>query len=125
MSTFQHDHAPNVATTSCPACMMDGEKWIQRSRRGFSDEDVWSFDTYLAGIIVAGLTVLRANFHGCPPELCENGDVDAGCEAWRAILTEIIDGFQAYHDNDGLQATTPEFERSCELFVKWWGHLWD
>lgn len=119
-----HNHPPNMATTACPTCLREGGVYTERAKRGFADEDVWSFDVYLAGVIAGGLTVLRDNLHGCPPELCENGDVDLGMKRWEAILTEIIAGFEKYHDEDDL-LSPPEVQRSLELLVKWWGHFWD
>lgn len=123
-----HNHPPNMATTVCPACVgqppKDYRQWQQRAQHGFSDEDVWSFNTYLAGVLAGGLKVLRDNLHGCPPELCSEDDetwADEGVERWRAILDQMIVGFS---QEDQLNPT-PELERSLELLVKWWDHLWD
>jgi hypothetical protein len=99
---------------------------LERARHGFSDQDVWSFNHYLAGVIAGGLIVLRDNLHGCPPELVENGDVDAGVKRWAEILTEMAAGFQLYYDEDDPEvALSPEFKRSLELLTRWWADLWD
>jgi hypothetical protein len=125
----QHLHPENVSTTTCPACLKDGEALLQRGQRGFADSDVWSLDVYLAKLIAGSVKVLRDNLHGCPPELCSETETwaDDGVKAWAAILDEISVGFDSYTGPDGDRAEerTPEFERALELLNKWWGHLWD
>lgn len=123
-----HNHPPNMATTSCPACVGTATKayrdQFERGMKGFAKSDVWGFNTYLAGVLAGGLTVLRDNLHGCPPELCSKDDetwADEGVERWRAILDEMIVGFSQEDQHD----PTPELQRSLELLAKWWGHLWD
>jgi hypothetical protein len=123
-----HPNPETVSTTSCPACLERGGLSMQRARRGFSDEDVWSFDAYLAGVLAGGLKALRDNLHGCPPELCSDDDetwADEGVKRWQAILDEMIVGFAQWADENTDRERTPEVERSLELLVKWWGHLWD
>lgn len=127
----EHLHEANVSTTACPECLKAGEAFMQRAQRGYADRDVWSFDVYLAKVIAGGLTVLRNNLHGCPPELCSSDDktwAEEGVERWQAILGEIIAGFAQYTDEDGERSedvNAEEFQRSFELLGKWWGHLWD
>lgn len=123
-----HNHPPNMATTSCPACTGTvTEKYrdqIERGRNGFATSDVWSFNDYLAGVLASGLQVLRDNLHGCPPELCSDDDetwAEEGVKRWQAILDEMIVGFS----QEDQQDPTPELQRSLDLLAKWWGHLWD
>jgi hypothetical protein len=54
--------------------------WTQRAKRGWSDQDTWSFDWYLARTIAGGLKHLKEHKHGVPtmafPEKGEPGDYD-------------------------------------------------
>jgi len=90
----------------------------QRGRRGWSDRDTWSFDCYLASILAGGLTHLRDTGHGYPPDLSP--------ERWRAILTEMADGFAAYESEmENCQGMPPRLVRSLDLLREWFGALWD
>lgn len=65
-------------------------RWAwQRSRRGYSDRDVWGFDTHLARIISGGVRQLIGELHGWPgPPMT--------FEEWQGILDKIATGFEAY-----------------------------
>src|SRR5258708_7263452 len=54
------------------------KRGTQRWRRGWSDEDVWGFDTYLASVLAGGLKRLAGHHHGVPMEFSDrhDGDVD-------------------------------------------------
>lgn len=101
--------------------------FIERGERGFARSDAWSLDTYLAGVIAGGSRELAADIHGCPPELVEGDDVEAGCDRWRAILAEIAVGFERWAEDEDRQPVDelPELARSFDLLRHWWGHLWD
>lgn len=114
----EHDHPENVSHTGCTACLREGKLREQRAERGFSDEDVWNLDRYLASVIAGGVAHLRDLEHGCPAELCDDGGVEAGMERWGAILTEISDGFAKYAAEESDKAP-------LALLSKWWGGLWD
>lgn len=95
-------------------------KFVQRGRHGWSPQDAWSFDTYLAEVISEGCTHLRAG-HSYP------GNLEP--EKWDEILEKIASGFGDYVmgrfewlDDDPGYA---RFHESMELFVKWFGNLWD
>jgi len=80
-------------------------KWfIQRGRRGYSDQDVWGIDTYLANWLPMALRQLSKTKHGIPifalpdtPGLTENERFEQGEKIFDAALLEIIDGFAAYN----------------------------
>jgi len=47
--------------------MFNRIKWfIQRGVRGYADCDIWDFNEYLAGLIIAGCRKLKEDYIGCP-----------------------------------------------------------
>lgn len=92
-------------------------RWfIQRGRRGYADCDLWSFDTYLADVISKGVIHLRDTTHGYPMDLSE--------DKWTEILTTISEGFsQDKFSHNGFD--NEKFDKSMELFVKYFHNLWD
>lgn len=79
--------------------MIGADRWIsqasdeaqskhaeQRYSRGYSDQDMWNFDTFLMDVIVAGCTWQLKNRSGYP-----EGKTDT---EWAAILEEIRVGFK-------------------------------
>ena len=126
-----HNHPTNVSTTACEACLKEGAKHQERAQRGFSVEDVWSFDCYLAGVIAGGCRELARISHGAPTSCYANPDAieqatkadsDEAMECWKGILEDIARGFEGYAIND---TPTPEFHRAFTLLRKHWGDLWD
>ena len=99
---------------------------IERSRYGVAKSDTWSFDAYLARVIVNGLTELRASKAGYPScidfELDNATDVysDDCLSFYAAILTAIIDGFQRCVDDSD---TGPD-ELTLSLFNEYYGSFW-
>lgn len=85
----------------------------QRYRRGYSDMDMWNFDTFLADIIVAGCNWMIHEAMTIPTV------IDDG-EEWHAILAEIRDGFSSREDN----APTPP-DAAWELLRKYFNYMWD
>ena len=66
-------------------------KWLlQRAFRGYADCDLWSFDSYLAGMIPKALYDLRTVKHGIPVGLTES--------EWNGKLDLMISGFEAARD---------------------------
>lgn len=96
----------------------------QRGRRGYADTDLWSFDSYLAGVLVKALAQLRDTTHGYPSGL----DTP---EEWAAILTQMVDGFAAHRDimntgdTEAMRTATERFQRGMELFSEYYLALWD
>jgi hypothetical protein len=92
--------------------------WAVRGYRGYADCDVWSVDSYLSGLLPRMLNQLREQTHGYPcsmdllltEEMGANDEV--GMNLWVAILTAIIDGFEAHTT---LNETVPWYDDSPDL----------
>ncbi len=100
----------------------------QRIQKGYSYRDLWSFDTYLAGVISKGLIELRDVTHSYP--------CDTSMEEWAQTLTEMASGFDAWanmwdeamYDGDYLEnmkALEAKLNKSMDLFKEHFGSLWD
>lgn len=90
----------------------------QRYTQGFSDIDMWNFDTFLSDVIVAGCNWMieretSSDFFTVPVTL------DRG-EDWVAILTEIRDGFA---DRSEDFADPPD--SAWALLQKYFRCMWD
>lgn len=106
-----------------------------RCKYGFSDEDLWSFDWYLIGIIQQGLARLKKEAIGYPSDLTS--------KKWDKTLDEIIDGFKSaeiitkrslieidkdgcLHFNEkGYKEHMKKFNKGMDLFKKYFFSLWD
>lgn len=112
-----------------------GIKWFfQRGKKGYSDYDVWGFDSYLCKVIIGGLEQLKNNHCGCPSDLFDADKDDNECWKWVEVLDKIINGFKAAEriidydydiaagEYDGLKK---EFDEGMELFKKYFFGLWD
>lgn len=113
----------------------------QKYKRGFSDEDVWDFDSYLAEIIIAGLKRLKEINHGCPGDLWDEKAKNDECHRWNEILEEMIQGFEASQEMDRpayikgnfkkeidferLKNLEKKYNRGMELFCRYFRNLWD
>ena len=66
-------------------------KWIKRCierfRKGYCYEDLWSFDNWLSKTIASGLREFKENCHGYP------NDVD-DFDEWMRILDEMVECFE-------------------------------
>lgn len=106
-------------------------KWfIQRGKKGYSDYDLWSFDSYLSNVISKALIELRDLSHGHPADLCDDcmqpgeGHECSGFDNWQKILTEISEGF--LEDKFNYEGFNQEkFDRAMALFVKHFHSMWD
>jgi hypothetical protein len=85
----------------------------QRYMRGYSDIDMWNFDSFLADVIVAGCDWHIANAKTTPWHL-EPGE-------WVEILQEIRAGFVRRGEN--LAPDPPK--RAWKLLRKNFMHFWD
>jgi len=71
-------------------------KWIyQRISRGYSDRDLWSFDSYLSKVISEGLRQLAVQSCGCPSEFYDEKKKGDECIKWKKILLDIAEGFES------------------------------
>lgn len=99
-------------------------KFVQRGRRGWSEEDAWSFDTYLAGVIAGATEFLRGGY-SYPGEFeSEAPWIEDG-----GVLDRMASGFRGYVEGKFVwDRDDPGYDKlneSMELFVKWFGNLWD
>jgi hypothetical protein len=125
-------------------------KWsLQRAKRGYSDEDLWAFDGYLAQVIEKALgEMAETEFLGHPTGLVENCTCrdfnlpEDGCAAeWKRILHFISDNINAPdkamgqgcpedvpEEWDGYKKNVDEAlkkqEEALKLLTKHWNHLW-
>jgi hypothetical protein len=131
----------------------------QRGTKGVSVRDTWSFDNHLDEIIPRGLRMLRERDIGSPCLIFDEDGSEYSCldkedydwlnadkyeyaYIWPAVLTEMIDGFEArdrlengyyidgefhlpYHESLEGKALREQFEYGLKLFVNNYGGLWD
>lgn len=102
--------------------------FYQRGTRGWSDQDVWSLDDYLAKVMGESIAHLAESSHGWPGE----GSEWPKFEDWQNELRAVSKQLLAYHDNHWTTNSIQEEERVYKDFVKalkrvskYWGHLWD
>jgi hypothetical protein len=90
----------------------------QRIKRGYSEYDTYSFDTFLAPIIVGGAKRIKERALSHPAEITK--------EEWNIILDKIILAFEkASWPQDINIREDPEWKEGSELFIKWFFALWD
>lgn len=71
-------------------------KWfIQRGRRGWSDKDLWGFDSYLTKVISGGLRQLAVISCGCPSDFYDEKKKGDECIKWKKVLLDIAEGFES------------------------------
>ena len=103
-------------------------RW-QRSQRGYSDADLWSFDGYLAWVLSQGLRELAKM--PAYKALDENYEPDpsAGPENWERLLHEMADGFVLSASVSGCDWSLSDEEqakvqRSYDLLARFHDGLW-
>ncbi|OII61171.1 hypothetical protein BJP40_06490 [Streptomyces sp. CC53] len=97
----------------------------QRARRGYSERDLWSLDTYIAGVVGAGVQHLKEVKHSHPVEVTE--------QEWDDILDRIAGPLLAYAEgkfDPGLsfEDELVQYEAAREamrLFAEHLGSMWD
>ena len=112
--------------------------YYQRATRGYSDQDLWSLDSYLAGWLPDALRQFKGAKQGTPAEFFSNkdhpwdplpeGDHDRAVAEWHAVLDKMIQAFEAHnrifdldYDEDRDERI---FEEGAALFIKHFGSLW-
>lgn len=85
----------------------------QRYQHGYSEVDMWNFDTFLADVIVAGCQWHIDSSHTLPGHLEQ--------EEWKAVLIEIRNGF-LLRDSGG--APNPP-KSAWKLLRKYYRYMWD
>ena len=123
------------------------KKFVQRGRRGYADEDVWSFDQYLCEIIPPAIRQIEEKGVGCPSEFYDDAKKNDECHHWRELLEEIAQGFEAAKiiinhdctswkeskegnftreiDNEKLAHASQKMKRGLALFSEHFLNLWD
>lgn len=106
--------------------------FIQRGKRGYSDEDIWNIDSYLMEWLPKALRQLAKHHIGYPSGLSD--------KQWISILNKMADGFDAERINDNLyfdgkisvcdavkneKIVHEKLQNSLKLFVKYFRNLWD
>ncbi len=94
--------------------------FIERGRRGWSVQDTWSLDTYLARVMAESLAYLRVHAHGYPANITAEG--------WDAILTEMEGGFRRWtehFDDSDEEEAYRQVQASIQLMHEWFANLWD
>lgn len=97
--------------------------YLQRARRGFSDEDTWSLDEYLSRVIADSVQRFAEVTNGRP------GDISP--EEWQETLAKIARGFRgahrahARHRAESVRDTAKtEFDEAFALLHERWSDLW-
>lgn len=73
--------------------------FFQRGIKGYADKDVWSFDHYLAHVILAGLLDIKKSKAGIPATIDPTTNTREYDEKrWNDILDRMIDGFMLLVD---------------------------
>lgn len=98
-------------------------RW-QRSRRGFSDDDIGELGAHLARVVHSSVARFRTVRHGRPAQQTE--------AEWNRRLGEIVVGFEAAerlarHDHDPEQEAEllDQSRRGAARLVEHLGDLWD
>lgn len=124
-------------------------KWgFQRMFRGYDDRMLWDYPHYNAQLTIKVLKKLQKNKTGYPivddSDILPNNDIHPDAQRkWDVTLGKIIAGFKAFVDEDEVfvrnsegkydsKASKKERERlrakwkeGSELFIKFYGNLWD
>ena len=108
---------------------MNIRSFCLRGKRGYG-YDAYDFDSYLAEIIVGGLKDLARIGHQ-KTRIGHPGNISD--EKWTEILTEIIEGFELYiqdefyvDENNNMRGSYehPKYLRAMKLFSKWFSSFW-
>lgn len=68
---------------------------VQRMKRGYGYQDVWSLDHYLSSWLPDALREIK-DHPGVPSSIVENAEsIEAANETWQGLLDDMIAGFEA------------------------------
>ena len=108
-------------------------RFIERQRKGYCYEDLWSFDNFLSQLIASALREFRLRCHTYPNNI-------NSWEEWMAILDEMIECFAEQRrgidnisrDQDFLDTyqermknKKAKLHRGLELLELYYFDLWD
>jgi hypothetical protein len=122
--------------------------FIQRGRRGYSDEDIWDFHDYLCSILIPVLKEFSKKNMGCPGEFWDKESKNDECHKWSETLEEMSQGFEAAqalmnmqyfkmkkneengcwtreNDEEKHKLLTEKYNRGMKLFSENFMSLWD
>lgn len=106
-------------------------RFIERGRKGYTREEMWSFDNWLSDLIARGLKEFKENTHTYP------NDID-DWEEWMRVLDEMIECFE--EQGREIEMNTVDFieqwnkrkknkkqklSRGMELLERYYFDLWD
>ena len=75
--------------------MFNEIKWfIQRGKRGYSDADLWNFDSYLCEFMPAALRSLKKDV-GCPTQFYDETALNKENHKWIEAIEAMAQGFEA------------------------------
>lgn len=93
---------------------------IQLATRGWDDTDLWSLDLTIAQFVLPRLKAFKPFTQSFPASMTS--------DEWDSILDKMIDAFEIIVDGDRWPALNDEdahtVQIGCELFGKWFTHLW-
>ena len=109
--------------------------FIQRGKRGYSDNDCWGIDWYLSDIIPGMLdTMINDKKGGGNSYPGEGWGKEANSiKSWQATVRKMAKGFKAHNKLGSFDWKNEEHRKKLEaerdegmkLFVKYFDHLWD
>jgi len=93
---------------------------MQLATRGWDDTDLWSLDLTIAQFVLPRLKAFKPFTNSFPASITN--------EEWKVIIQKMIDAFEIMVDGDRWPALNDEdaatVQEGCELFGKWFTHLW-
>lgn len=94
----------------------------QRGRRGWSDADSWSLDSYIARVASEGMGRLAARTHSWPGEHSQWPTF----EAWQEHLTSMSVRLGAWNSDTFSEKESFEItHKAVQEFAENFGHYWD
>jgi hypothetical protein len=95
--------------------------FIQRGRRGWSDEDLWSFDIHLAKMMADGFRALADRTHSWPSGQFET------FEDYQRFLRETADKLEYWASPDGFAERQAflDAQQAMREVAECWGTFWD
>ena len=96
----------------------------QRARRGWSDYDAWSFDSYISRVMSQGMARLAASTHSWPGEQSKWPTF----EEWQDHLTSMSVRLGAWNLDTDSFSDKEMFEVTRKAMHEWadnFGHYWD
>lgn len=109
-----------------PRVIMNRMVWRhQRAKRGWSDSDSWSADSYIAKVISGMLSYMADHTHSYPGQVPWDTP-----EKWEAHLRDISERLQAWNndtwtDNDAFETAKAAMKDAMNTFAENFGWYWD